>query len=190
MRGPLVLAAVASFVALVSGACDASFRFDQKDASGPCAVDSDCPLASLQCDVPSGSCVPCTDDSLCTTAGFPRCDTALHLCVQCGSSQDCQSGWQCSESHRCVPPCTSPSDCPASEPNCDVLIGACYACNDILPCATGVCDEEVCVECKSDTQCPGRHCQRALGTCVDCVYSSQCPASAPVCDPASWTCVP
>ncbi len=177
--------------AALIGACDANFRFDQKDASGSCATDSDCPLATLHCDLTSGSCVPCTDDSACTTTGFPRCDTALHLCVECGSSQDCQAGWQCVETHRCVPPCSSPADCSASVPNCNEITGVCYACNDLVPCATGVCDDDSgrCVECKYDSQCSSGYCQRALGKCVGCVLSSQCPASAPICDPASWSCI-
>ena len=190
--GSLVVAA--SVALALAAACDGTFAFDQHaDASlGPCASDSDCPIASLHCEVASGVCVPCVDDTACTTAGYPRCDTALHLCVECGSSRDCPgSGATCTETHRCAQSCLTSSECPAPSPYCDLTELVCAACTSGAPCASGVCDHESgrCVDCISDAQCPGSYCQRALGKCVDCVLSSQCPASAPVCDPASWTCI-
>ena len=191
--GSLVVASACAALALAA-ACDGQFAFDQRaDASlGPCANDTDCPLASLHCDVTSGACFPCVDDTACAGSSLPRCDTALHVCVECGSSQDCAGqNAVCTESQRCAQACLSPSEFPASSPYCDLNELMCASCTSGAPCASGVCDHESgrCVECNVDSQCPGRYCQRALGKCVDCVFSSQCPANAPVCDPASWTCI-
>ena len=88
-------------------ACNGEFHFDEgADAStgAGCSSDKDCKLSTLHCDVSSAQCVACIDDTQCTELGRPRCDAALHACVECGSNQDCGSNGTCEPSTRkCVP---------------------------------------------------------------------------------------
>ena len=189
--------------ALAAPACQVTLRFDGPDAARPpdasvahgCVSDQDCPLASLHCDPISGQCFACVSDGDCaTTSGRPRCDAALHICVQCGTDQDCPTGTKCSAPTRsCVKTCGTGSDCAATGVWCDD--GMCAQCDDDFHCsgAHPYCDltTDQCVACVNDGQCgttPGApHCNRTTGGCVACLTSGDCSAGT-VCDPADWTC--
>lgn len=179
--------------------CRVTLRFDDQDAAeagtARCASDGDCHLSSLHCDPSSGQCVACVADVQCTAASRPRCDVALHRCVECGVAQDCGAGRLCEPTtRRCLQTCLSAADCPDDE-TCDLADGICAECavdGDCTASGRPHCDPSLsrCVDCVDDEQCadPTRHCDRTVGHCVGCLSSNDCP-SAQLCDPASSTCV-
>ena len=201
----LLTACIIAGVAIACGTQEWSFDADSgagagRDGAPPnggCASDSDCRLSTLHCDTTSGQCVPCVDDTQCTTPGFPRCDSALHECVQCGVDGDCPPGQVCEPtSHRCVSPCSDAGRCPPTAPMCN-MHGLCVGCYDNQQCAfspTGhVCDPASgqCVQCVNDDQCNydnKRRCCRALGECVGCLTSNDCSDNG-VCDPTTHDCI-
>ena len=183
-------------VALLALGCQVSLHFAGPDAGAPpssaCASDQDCPLSSLHCDPVIGSCFPCVDDTSCSTnVGHPRCDTAQHLCVQCGLVGDCPSGWRCLLG-TCVQNCATATDCSAVGTHCDD--GLCEQCDDSRGClaaAMPYCNPIIrqCVGCVSDAQCaaPTPRCNPTIGRCVACLTSGDCPAGS-ACDPGDWIC--
>jgi len=187
--------------ALAVGGCGAQeWAFDsdggtQQVAHTACASDSDCALEGLHCDVGSGECVACVNDSQCAQAGSRRCDLALNRCVQCGLGSDCDPGQTCEPiTHRCVVLCTDAGRCPPDAPICSQ--GLCAACTSNADCnqvpGGRVCDQSIgrCVECTSDYQCPQvePNCDRTTGECVQCLDANDCPPGS-FCDPASSRCV-
>jgi hypothetical protein len=176
------LAPLAVLVAAALGvaACHEDIRFDDLSI---CATDQDCILPSLHCN--SGTCVACTMDAHCTAPGYPRCDLALHRCVQCGVSADCGATGVC-QVGRCMTPCTA--GCPAAAPICDDSV--CSECDDdnangCTGSAAGpICFEHVCGACKDDTTCSGAtpRCDPVTHACVQCRTNADCPAARPLCD--------
>jgi hypothetical protein len=148
---------------------------DVMAGQAPCLTDMDCPLSTLHCDPVSGDCFACVDDSQCTDPGLPRCDSALHSCVQCGVSTDCASGQVCEPTARqCVTACPDAGRCPASAPLCN--------------------SNGVCVGCQINADCTraagGTTCNTATGQCVQCVSKAQCTSLlAPLCNPTTNRCV-
>jgi hypothetical protein len=179
-RLALLLAALAAL------SCREEIRFDDLSAA-PCKTDPDCLLPSMHCN--SGSCVACTMDAHCTAPGFPRCDLALHRCVQCGVSADCGSTGVC-QSGRCMTLCTA--GCPASAPTCDDMM--CTQCDDGRGCggspAGPICLDHLCGQCKDDTVCGGAtpRCDPVTHDCVQCQQNTDCPAARPLCDVGVGTC--
>ncbi len=180
--------------ALVVIACNDKLVFDPQ-STVPCMADLDCHLATLHCDSVSEQCVACTTDAHCTALGMPRCDAALHACVECGSTQDCGSNAVCEPSTRkCIPTCVQDSNCPASTPHCKD--SRCFECASHDDChePRKACQRASgrCVECESEKDCSESkvHCDLATSRCVTCRNSSDCSPSAPTCDPATNTCVP
>jgi hypothetical protein len=166
-------------------------------ASGSCTNDGNCKLDTLHCDTVSGQCVPCVVDSQCTTPGLPRCDGALHSCIECGSRGDCSNGRVCDPTaHRCMEWCADGGQCSPSAPICSEPRGVCVACRDDGDCEHSplgpVCDVAAgqCVDCTSDAQCHYEmpRCDRTSGRCVRCLSSSDCPHEEPICDPVQHTC--
>jgi hypothetical protein len=185
-------------VALLLAGCRVTLHFaGSPDATMPfhCVNDDDCPLTSLHCESVSGQCLPCASDANCGSATQPRCDAALHICVQCGTSQDCASGWQCEPTTRtCVESCASSLDCGASGTWCSDD-GTCAECDDDHECASSsrpFCDPATdrCAACVYDAQCStaSPHCNRTIGRCVRCTTSSDCDPGT-VCDPTVWNCI-
>ena len=124
------LAFLLAAAALVALSCREQIRFDDL-AAAPCQTDPDCLLPSMHCN--SGTCVACTTDAHCTAPGFPRCDLALHRCVECGVTADCGTGRVCHTGH-CATPCTAGvTTCPTSAPICDDMM--CAQCDDGKGCA-------------------------------------------------------
>jgi hypothetical protein len=173
---------------VTSGLALASCHSELKFSDVGCAQDADCPLSSLHC--LAGACVACYTDQHCTTAGFPRCDLALHRCVQCGVASDCAANQAC-RSERCVTLCTG--GCPASMPRCDDSIcGQCDT-DDGVPCtsaATPHCSEHLCVGCLGDGDCSGAtpKCDVVTASCVQCQSDTDCPSNAPYCDVGAGMC--
>lgn len=202
------------FFAAICVGCSAEFRFGGRtDGSAPddvdssldvvvdssrCTKDTDCIVPALHCDTVTGACVACTIDAHCTTPGFPRCDVALHRCVQCGSTADCPSIDACEPiTKTCVQKCTSSSSCPLEARTCDTAKGFCVQCKGTGECSGAgaklICDPNNgrCVECTSDGQCmsPSRpRCDVTQGTCVRCIQTADCPGGK-LCDPKTGECV-
>ncbi|HVR64349.1 MAG TPA: hypothetical protein VMU50_20755 [Polyangia bacterium] len=167
-------------------ACHGQLRFD--DAS--CATDADCGIASLHC--LAGACVACAADLHCTTPGLPRCDLALHRCVECGVSSDCPGNQTCRASH-CATTCASVAVCPATAPRCDD--GFCVQCDDGVGCpasAASRCLGHRCVGCTADTDCGGvtPRCDVVTRACVQCQGNTDCSSATPLCDPTAGRCLP
>ncbi len=209
LRRPSTRVAIALLVAGGLAACNGEFHFDEPgDAALPepdagdaqtgrprCSTDADCGLSSLHCDTASGDCVACVTDTNCTDPGFPRCDFAIHRCVECGISTDCPVGEYCeNQTRRCVPRCQDPDECPLSRPFCDKVNVRCYECltdTDCLPLLLPRCDTAgfICVQCMTDADCgSGHRCDTPDGVCVDCLSSDDCPYPE-ACDPAKGRCV-
>lgn len=200
-------AAFASIVAVsVLIACNGDFRFDDKaardadigEASVGCASDTDCPLASLHCDISEGACVACTSDTQCTAA-LPDCDAVLQRCVECGSARDCAQGYACEgTTHRCLKTCNTSLDCAKiAGTHCNAR-GVCVACDDRNEECAGLAGTPVCnvtngqcVQCARDADCSGAapRCETSSGKCVACLTARDCAAPTPICDPTTWRCV-
>lgn len=113
-----------------------------------------------------------------------RCDAATNACVLISASA-------------CATACSG------ATPFCDEGRGACVACTATEGCsgATPICNTTAaggayCVECLTDTQCPGSTCNPSTRTCRSHVVpdaGSACPTmcagQTPQCDAASRTCV-
>lgn len=196
--GAVLTLAMLGATVLAAPGCRLTLRFDDRDAeagTAGCVSDTDCLLTTLHCDRPSGQCVACVSDQDCTGVGRPRCDFALHRCVQCGVAQDCGSGNICEPTtRRCLKTCLSTAECPDDQ-TCDVAGGTCAECATSGDCTDRdrpSCDPKLghCVACVDDDGCsdPTRHCDRTTGQCVGCTSSGDC-GSSQLCDPASSTCV-
>jgi hypothetical protein len=170
---------------------------DVPPAPGTCNVDAQCP-PGLRCNGAAKTCVVCLGNGDCTSPEV--CDTSTHRCVRCLGDGNCPAGQVCSQGHRCVTTCVKngPPTCPSSASNCedDTGTGLCAPCDDNLVCPTGsggtIClrPEGVCVQCTSDADCSGSHCDLVTNRCVACTDNSQCTQpAAPFCNPATGTCV-
>lgn len=207
----MICRVLAASAALYLSACTHDIYFDRLDAGlsvsdaaavdAPitpsfCTGDDGCGL-SLQCELGSGRCVECVDNTHCNQVGLGVCDVARHQCVECESSTSCGTGYECvRDAHRCVKSCSSLEECPAGSVECDPERHLCEQCEVRADClasdGTHICIGEagVCVECISDTECsaPVGHCDRATNHCVECVDSDHCTSDAPWCDPVSHVC--
>lgn len=207
-------------LALAANACDGRFDFDPWDGPtaldgatsgdrvatpptrGVCATDANCP-ASLHCETGSGECVGCVDDEHCPT-DRPRCEYALHRCVECGSASDCGTNGICEKStHRCLVSCAQGREgaCgPVGDESveCEEGRAICVHCDRERPCSSSdqglICDSAVglCVQCVSDADCPSTasRCDRTRGKCLPCLHAADCPAEAPWCDSETGACMP
>lgn len=121
-----------------------------------CRTSDDC-SDGAQC--ASGECVECTRDSDCTSAEASACDVALHQCVPCSVSEQCEHVDGAKVCHgaegdagsaRCV-------ECDATDPS---------ACNA---------GDDVCITVPSDEQftCSGRK-SGQVGFCGECAADADC----------------
>jgi hypothetical protein len=182
-------------LAFAIAACRGELRFDE--AYRECTADRPCPLASLHCHAPSGTCVPCLDDEDCS-GSRPFCDPGLHRCVECPGQGSCQGQGQrlCDVgTHRCLVSCDDGRCRDGSNGHCTSSHGLCRACEADQDCtgarAGPLCHTGIgrCVQCFGDGDCaaPTRRCDQVEGRCVGCVAGADCDLSQ-VCDPATHTC--
>lgn len=161
---------------------------------GGCGVETDCP-GGLHCDIGLRSCVACVVDAHCGSGDRPRCDAALHRCVECGVASDCEPTERCQpETRRCVATCGDGGTCPSDAPFCDEARGLCLECLGDGDCTEGDrsrCDAArgLCVACRTGGDCEAESplCT-SEGQCVECAGSSDCPPEAPFCDPEAGEC--
>jgi hypothetical protein len=163
---------------------------------GPCVDNSDCVFSrvTLFCDMSSGKCVECRDDSQCQQAGLQHCDLSKDRCVECLVDRDCPQGELCTDSRQCVHSCADGGVCPSGARYCSVPPGYCQYCRDdnACPTATPICGPTFrCVQCASSRDCtmPSlTHCNSATNRCVACLSSDDC-FRQEQCDPVSHVCV-
>ncbi len=144
----------------------------------------------------------------------PVCNAGSGRCVRCNANGDCPNNQRCYTPEgmpqnnicgACRP--NVAADCPAGMPICDPAMRTCRACrvnNQTLDCPTPaarVCNAATggCVACLLDTNagCTNPNQPRCLmgpagpvcGQCGD-EQHSVCPPEAPLCNPATRTCVP
>jgi hypothetical protein len=129
----------------------------------------------------SGATVGCLSDTDCRDPQMPRCESVLHLCVECVLNGDCasQPGTKCNRiTNKCELPCTRTSDCSAPDV-CDTNQGVCADClNSDTQCTTAGeprCFQEQCVQCLVGQDC-GSAKQCWNHTCVTCVTNADCSA--------------
>ncbi|MDP9151770.1 MAG: hypothetical protein M3O36_17745 [Myxococcota bacterium] len=167
------------------------------DAPFVCRSDEDCVLSTLHCDSVLGQCVACTNSLQCTQPGLPRCDFALHRCVQCGVNGDCAGDQVCEPTtEQCVFSCADGGNCPDAEPRCSEPRHVCVRCETNPDCWTSdtqrVCNPSTgqCVECTNDFDCPtGRpFCDGTTNACVGCLADVNCGRGL-VCDPVAHKCL-
>lgn len=193
--------------AVVIGACGGDLHLSSAPVPGAdagadgatttrpaCSDDGAC--GALHCDPTSRACVACVVDAHCTGSDRPRCDAALHRCVECGLPSDCDARETCQpDTRRCVTACVDASACPSGAPICDAQRGFCLECRVDTDCREGdrpSCDARAgrCVACRTDADCKKGEeplCNEE-GSCVECRTSLDCPADKPLCDPARWEC--
>lgn len=119
--------------------------------------------------IPDAPRVECDRDEQCTREGARRCDVAAHICVECGTSADCEDNEVCIE-RRCMRTCGETSNCSSDTPFCDPR-GVCVC--TATSCASS--DRRIC---------------DPTGRCVECVNDAQCPSEEPRCDLVRGRCQP
>lgn len=104
-----------------------------------------------------GSCAP---DQICSNG----------QCVECTANSHCDTDEICS-GNECI--CPTPS---CAGVQCGTVTNACGASNHCSGCslATPICNDNRCVECTVDGDCPGGTCFNFQ--CVECIHDSDCPA--------------
>jgi hypothetical protein len=183
------------------------------------AADCRFPTLALHCLIAggqtTGSCVECTGDGDCATAGLRRCDTSTtgptaHRCVECMNGTvaiDCPSlssehGSSCNSEHHCLQGCSddTPAElvCTKAGYLCQSSGGSepdhqCADCLQQSDCVAPLrfCNFFVCVECTIPSDCAtGLTCDNVSGRCVACRDSVDCRvAGMRLCDPAMHRCV-
>lgn len=123
------------------------------------------------CDLDSGRCVECLDETDCPDGfvcnGFTdRCAAAV---IGCTSDEEC-AGLRCDTIKGVCVQCVSDGDCGLGA-LCDLLTGSCTveeSCATDGDCAFGVChpDKRSCVECFNPAHCPSGVCDDLSSTCV------------------------
>lgn len=139
-----------------SGLSDANPSDSGLSDANPCGAT--CAEPTPECDVATGECVACIDDSRCGGEA-PLCDPTTHQCVKCLDDTSCGS----------------------AAPRCDPETHECVGCVTDLDCRgnTQVCDptRQVCVECTEDAHCQDStrpYCDPDTNACSACTATSQC----------------
>lgn len=125
--------------------------------NGCSAANPTCPSGQV-CDTAAGQCVECTTNSQCNNAPLNICNPATNECVQCVTGTDCRD---------------------PNRPVCDPASNTCVGCLSNTDCPNGVCVQNQCVQCTSDSQCGGTtpRCNLGTNTCVACLpgATDNCP---------------
>jgi hypothetical protein len=179
----------------------------------------DCRLPDSPCDAPyvcdldTGVCVECLEDSECSgaapvgDAGAANvCDKVRHECVQClvndnclatGDTPICKLDMSDSTRNECVQ-CLAERDCGGATPACDVNTNECTTrCTTQEECGGDkrFCKvaDQICVECLAPGDCAAgtnnSQCNVATSECVECIDDSPCAANGEVCDTTRNICV-
>lgn len=174
---------------------DGARTYPSQDARlASCTDNSDCmfPRVTLFCDVSSGKCVECREDSQCQQVGLQKCDLTKDRCVECLDDMDCPQGELCTDSKQCVHSCPDGGGCPSGT---KCYLGYCQSCRNDSTCASATPATPVCVyrcvQCASSQNCnmPSlTHCNSATNRCVACLSSDDCRGQEQ-CDPASHMCL-
>lgn len=137
-----------------------------------CESDSDCVNSSYHCELSSGECHECLENSHCSNG--EKCYTADNICVECLQDSDCTNSAfpECSKSHTCIAPCVD--DCTEDEIKCndqdeEQPIGY-LACADV--------DDDSCLDWTSPRSCSDHR------TCKndECVCYNECQEGDAYCD--------
>jgi hypothetical protein len=151
-------------------------------------VGTSCPGNSSSCDIATGECVGCIDDTTCAGTNNPVCDPVTKQCVQCTTNAQCKDGTRfchpttlrcvaCLTHTSCLPTdggatqvcdpnrfrcrsgCLSNTDCGGTTPTCNLTTLSCA-------CAT----KQDCASTPTTPTCGPN------GQCVECVTGTDCPA--------------
>jgi hypothetical protein len=171
------------------------------DTSGglACATVAGLPV----CDVDSGYCVGCTQDSDCPSTAGPHCvpfaDAGYDAGIPYGGICGCSDTSQCNDGNTCdtfdFPTAPGVGQCAAA---CQRDAGYVYLVYDNCPnFFGGFCDtfNGICYQCLDDYECtfptfigpPSPYCIPAIG-CVQCLDFSNCPADLPGCQASQYQC--
>ncbi|HEY3448417.1 MAG TPA: IPT/TIG domain-containing protein [Myxococcales bacterium] len=139
----------------------------------PCSTVLKCGPTCIQCDPGTScdglSCQPCNTSQKCGLTCL-ACELGNH-CAQLPTGPFACAA--CNVPEFCGPSCVA---CPKLLPACGAT-GSCVECSATVPCATGVCLDERCVQCRVDTDCPqggtGQFCD-AANTCQSCKTAEHC----------------
>lgn len=159
-----------------------------------CQTAATCPAGAPLCEPTTKTCVECTTNSQCPAAK-PRCFLGDFTCVECATNADCTGGKVCDpRERRCVATCANDTQCAAPTPKCNTTAASCVQCLATPDCAavpnrplcntqrdrcvecisatdcnadagTPICDNDRCVQCKDDKDCPGVDPKCDNGTC-------------------------
>ena len=159
-----------------------------------CQTAATCPAGAPLCEPTTKTCVECTTNAQCP-ATRPHCFLGDFTCVECATSADCAGGKVCDpRERRCVATCTTDTQCTAPTPKCNTTTASCVQCLAMADCAgvagpaalqhaarplrpvphatdcnadagTPICDNDRCVQCKDDKDCPGLNPKCNNGTC-------------------------
>ncbi len=181
-RQLLVLEAL---VALGLSACPSNVS----TPGGECTIEEGCSDGRVCQD---GACVAPCNEGGCAEG---LCDLDSGRCVECLDETDCPDGFVCNGfTDRCtaaVTGCTTDEECAGL--HCDTIKGACVQCLSDGDCGlsalcdllTGSCTVEQ--SCVTDGDCSFGVCHPDKRTCVECFNPAHCPSG--VCDDLSSTCV-
>ncbi len=172
-----------------------------------CRRGTPCDLPQV-CDVVTGDCVECLDDTECSgnmatgdAGAATTCDEARHECVRCLDDADCMGGvckvdMSSSSGNVCVE-CLVNENCGGDRPICDTATNECTAsCTSDAECRGDkpVCNtsRNLCVECLDSSRCTdstATQCNLSSNECVECLDDAPCAATNRICDLAQNTCV-
>ncbi|MCL2723807.1 MAG: hypothetical protein FWD69_05160 [Polyangiaceae bacterium] len=133
-----------------------------------CACTNDClsGVCALDSSDAANTCVECAHDDNCAgNPNGPICDPQKHVCGSCSAINDTQ--------------------CPANAAFCDTsgALNQCVGCDGNLGSNTPF-------ACSNPNQPVCGTSGAAQGMCVECTSNQFCGATAPVCDPQTFRCVP
>lgn len=167
-----------------------------------CTRDDDCAAPNGRCELGSGACVECLDDTHC--GADELCALPANVCAaRCVGSDSCGGETPtCDLATGLCRPCGGDDECPAAARYCQAS-GACVECLESAHCADGGegdDDEAVfcspqgrCVECLDDGHCDdvGESCSAFLGECAHpCSATVICGGDDdPICDENIGFCV-
>jgi len=177
-----------------------------------CSGDGDCAAPNVRCELTSGACVECLDNSHC--GADERCALPANVCVaRCVGPESCSGNTPtCELATGLCRACSDDTECDITAPYCQAS-GACVECLESAHCSSGDDDDDAdddddddddddalfcnaagrCVECLDDGHCDdvSEQCSTFLGECArPCSATVACGADDdPICDEGIGFCV-